>query len=429
MNPGRPGIPLLKMPKSGGGPPGPVGDDDDPDGDDDFDEDDDELTDKALMRKLKQVLGGKSSTTKEADHIKIPSFPQPENYRNWKIRVRDAVRAASSKPDKAFSWINKVWVEGQTIEGLVSPEGFTTLDAKLLAALSSIATGEFARKVDTFKEKESQKDRYFSTNIKHGATYSLSDLFNVKMKGKTFLSNWDSVTIGVTHLPEATVLETLFYQQVKNHRAIAHDIEEYHRAEEGSPKHCYQFLYDAVRRHLMRGRLEDNRGRIAASVGGAKTSAPAADARTPFILRGFCVQWNKGGCSKENCPFKHEVPKKREKNATKSPRGRSQSRGREKKDTSKIPRKFWKAGRCKRGDKCEFSHEGQQRPRKATPARSPSRDSQRSDKSKKDKRRRKKGDRSQSRGSSGSRKSGGSRSSKGSRGPKGSAGKATPAAV
>ena len=445
IDPGRPGIPLLKIPKSGGGPPGPPGDDSDPDGGDDFDDDDDELTDKALMRKLKQVLGGKSNTMKEADHIKIPSFPQPENYRNWKIRVRDAVRAASSKPDKAFSWINKVWVEGQTIEGLASPDGFTTLDAKLLAALSSVATGEFARKVDTFKEKEPQKDRpvrgrqvllmmheYFSTNIKHGATYSLSDLFNVKMKGdklKTFLSNWDSVTTGVTHLPETTVLETLFYQQVKNHRAIAHDIEEYHRAEEGSSKHCYQFLYDAVRRHLMRERLEDNRGRIAASVGGAKTSAPAADARTPFIPRGFCVQWNKGGCSKENCPYKHEVPKKREKSATKSPRGRSQSRGKEKRDTSKIARKFWKAGRCKRGDKCEFSHEGQQRPRKATPARSPSRDSQKSDKSKKDKRRKKKGDRSQSRGSSGSRKSGGSRSSKGSRGSRGSAGKSTPAAV
>ena len=146
-NPGRPGIPLLKIPKSGGGPPGPPGGDSDPDGGDDFDDDDDELTDKALMKKLKQVLGGKSSTTKEADYIKIPSFPQPENYRNWKIRVRDAVRAASSKPDKAFSWINKVWIEGQTIEGLASPDGFTTLDAKLLAALSSIATGEFARKV------------------------------------------------------------------------------------------------------------------------------------------------------------------------------------------------------------------------------------------------------------------------------------------
>ena len=104
-----------------------------------------------------QVLGGKR-ISKEAGHIKIPSFPQPESYRDWKIRVRDAVRAASSKPDKAFSWINKVWTEGQTIEGLASAEGFTTLDAKLLAALSSIGIGEFPRKVNTFKEQESMKD-------------------------------------------------------------------------------------------------------------------------------------------------------------------------------------------------------------------------------------------------------------------------------
>ena len=296
-----------------------------------------------ISMKIKQVLGGKSSTAKEADHIKIPSFPQPESYRNWKIRVRDAVRAASSKPDKAFSWINKVWVEGQTIDGLASPEGLTTLDAKLLAALSSIVTGEFARKVDTFKEKESMKDRpvrgrqallmkheYFSTNIKHGAAYSLSDLFNVKMKGdnlKTFLSNWDSVA----------VLETLFYQQVKNHRAIAHDIEEYHPAEEVSSKHCYQFLYDAVRRHLMReNTIGDG---LPLVVPNHPLQLPMRELLSSPGVFAF-VQWNKGGCSKENCPYKHKVPKKREKSATKSPSGRSQSRGREKKDASKIACKF-----------------------------------------------------------------------------------------
>ena len=79
---------------------------------------------------------------------------------------------------------------------LVGPEGFTTLDAKLLSALSNICSGEFARKVNTFKE-ESAADRpvrgrqvllmmddFFSTNIKHGATYSLKYLFAVKLKGE-----------------------------------------------------------------------------------------------------------------------------------------------------------------------------------------------------------------------------------------------------
>ena len=53
---------------------------------------------------------------------------------------------------------------------------------------------------------------YFSTNIKHGATYSLSDLFNVRMEGdnlKTFLTNWDSVTtLTLTHSPTLTLTHT-----------------------------------------------------------------------------------------------------------------------------------------------------------------------------------------------------------------------------
>ena len=68
-------------------------------------------------------------------------------------------------------------------------------------------------------------------------------------------------------------------------------------------------------------------------------------------------------------------------------RGRSTSR--EGKDKSKITCKYWKAGRCKRGSDCEFSHAGKQKPRKATPARSGSRSSRGSDKKdkrKKDKR-------------------------------------------
>ena len=56
-----------------------------------------------------------------------------------------------------------------------------TLDAKLLSALTNIVTGDFARKVDTYKEIETTNQRYvrgrqvllmmhdhFSTNTKHG---------------------------------------------------------------------------------------------------------------------------------------------------------------------------------------------------------------------------------------------------------------------
>ena len=220
---------------------------------------------------------------------------------------------------------------------------------------------------------------HFSTNMKHGSTYALQDLFSVHLKGenlKTFISNWDQVLAGIVKVPEESVLETLFYNQVKNCKAIAHDLNEYHRADEGTEKRKYDFLVSAVRRHLDRERLETNRERVARNLSGtAKPSAPAVEGKVGFIPRGYCVKWNKGGCTNENCTFKHEVPSKRTpstKPKRDSSRGRSPSRTQSPKGKGKKKECiFWKRGRCERGDKCNFSHNGPAgKPRQATPARS-----------------------------------------------------------
>ena len=167
-----------------GGGPGDGGDD----GDDDGDESD--SSDKRFIRRMRAMFGSSSDQSndrnkvKEADTIKVPAFPHAESYRNWRIRTREAVMSASTNPDKAFDWISETWKEGQTIEALRNVGKFTTLDAELLSALTNIPTGDFARKVDTYKETEASNHRYvrgrqvlfmmhehFSTNIKHGATY------------------------------------------------------------------------------------------------------------------------------------------------------------------------------------------------------------------------------------------------------------------
>ena len=130
--------------------------------------------------------------------------------------------SASTDPDKAFDWISETWAEGRTMDQLCDVGKFNTLDAKLLSALTNILTGDFARKVDTFKETEAANKRYvrgrqvlhmlhdhFSTNIKHGATYALQDLFSVKLKGdnlRSFISNWDQVIAGIPKVPEISVL-------------------------------------------------------------------------------------------------------------------------------------------------------------------------------------------------------------------------------
>ena len=62
---------------------------------------------------------------------------------------------------------------------------------------------------------------------------------------------------------------------------------------------------EAVRRHLDRERLETNRERVARNLSeAAKASTPAVGEKAGFIPRGYCVKWNKGGCSVENCPYK-----------------------------------------------------------------------------------------------------------------------------
>ena len=54
---------------------------------------------------------------KEADSLRLSEFPTPETYRAWKTATRE-FRAASDRPDAAFTWVNKVsadpYVQGAT---------------------------------------------------------------------------------------------------------------------------------------------------------------------------------------------------------------------------------------------------------------------------------------------------------------------------
>ena len=54
------------------------------------DDSDDDGTDKDEKPKNKP---------KEAEKTVFPKFPLPEQYRNWRIRVREAVVAASVQPE------------------------------------------------------------------------------------------------------------------------------------------------------------------------------------------------------------------------------------------------------------------------------------------------------------------------------------------
>ena len=60
------------------------------------------------------------------------------------------------------------------------------------------------------------------------------------------------VLSGLSRAPDLDVLEYCYFQQVKGFRPLSEDIAHYNREEEGSKDHSYEFLYDAVNRHLKR---------------------------------------------------------------------------------------------------------------------------------------------------------------------------------
>ena len=160
-------------------------------------------------------LGSSSDPTtervrvKEGDRVHIPRFPKPEQHRNWRIKVRDAVVATSDQPEKAFEWVEATWVPGQTVEVLRDS------DAKLASALTNVLEGDLARQA-IFKEQEAKEKRYargrqilfmnhkhFSTNIKHVAIYDFEDLISVQLINedlKNCLTRWDSVIAGMNNL-------------------------------------------------------------------------------------------------------------------------------------------------------------------------------------------------------------------------------------
>ena len=76
----------------------------------------------SLVSALKAAIGKKDDDdkprVKEAETIRLPGFPNPESYGSWKISVREAVRAASDRPDEAFNWVQEVYEKTATSEAL-----------------------------------------------------------------------------------------------------------------------------------------------------------------------------------------------------------------------------------------------------------------------------------------------------------------------
>ena len=184
------------------------------------------MLDAAKLLKPDKTSDEDKPKVKEAEVVKLPDFPNPETYRSWKTATREAVRAASDRPDDTFKWILEVYETGVGHDRLRDPSIFLTLDTKILAALTKVAKGELARQILNFREAEAMAGRavrgrqvllmfeqHFKTNEAAGSLYSVEGLLKVALHGDdltTFLYNWDSVVAGLSHKPHETTLRDIF---------------------------------------------------------------------------------------------------------------------------------------------------------------------------------------------------------------------------
>ncbi|CAE7938904.1 Pacrg, partial [Symbiodinium necroappetens] len=253
-----------------------------------------ESSHESLVSALKAAIGKTDDDkpkTKEAESIRFPDFPNPESYRSWKIAVREAVRAASDKPDEAFNWVQEVYERTATNESLRGK--FLTLDTKILNALSRVAKGELNRQIINYKESEAilfMFEQFFKANEAAGSLYSVEDLLKVKLNRddlSTFIHNWESVIAGLNHQPEETTLRDILLRELRNSHKLKFDLEVYDRAKEGEEKHTYGYLVKCVKELLERERTRSNRTAIARAHG-ARYGAPAFEEkpRAPSTPRG-----------------------------------------------------------------------------------------------------------------------------------------------
>ena len=332
---------------------------------------------KMIKKQLRKASKPEGNRPKEADRVIVPKFPNPEAYRNWRIRVRDAVTAASSKPDEAFKWVEEVWAETKVIENLADSGKFATLDAKLMSALTNVIDGDLSRQLDIFKENEAKKGihakgrqalwmihKHFSTSQKHGAIYDLEDLMAVQMVNddlKGFVSRWDAVIAGMREDPGTRWKEAYFHNAVKRFKPLEHDLAIYDRAPEGDAHRTYDFLIKSARDYLERKRLEKMRNANKRAISGKTRDAAAAPPRasTPGGGQvGICFDFQKGKCTRgDNCKYRHEKVKGGEKGKGKGGKSRSPSRTRSLSPGSRQEIcKFFAAGTCRRGKDCAFKH-------------------------------------------------------------------------
>jgi len=81
----------------------------------------------------------------------------------------------------------------------------------------------------------------------------VEDFMAVNMRANDaceFVTNWEAVLSGMAEKPADELLEVLLLTQLRTCSGMSYDLAEYDRKPPGSPEHCCEYLYSALKRMI-----------------------------------------------------------------------------------------------------------------------------------------------------------------------------------
>jgi hypothetical protein len=349
---------------------------------------------------------------KEGEKISLLQYPTLPQLLAWKQNTRAEVVAVSGMGQKAFTWITRAEDPEVSIEELMNPGDFESLDAKFAAAIGKIMKGEAGRRMAQRVNDASKKGimltgramyhyllQDFEVSLERGAITGYASLKAVTWCGddnlETFRLNWEQVEAALVDDVPENIRMQMYYDQIKDSKKLSQEIGYFNRLSKTHEDKTLKYLKDSLQNCIDRERDERNQKGLEAAMKPKKEAAAVsqekkkeekkkqAEAEKKKLkeaerkktekaaaavsskeesktAKGFCFDYQKGKCSRENCQYKHEMDpssqkKKKEKPAARAPtpEGNRTKSKKEKKDT---PCKFFQKGACSLGDACEYSH-------------------------------------------------------------------------
>jgi len=316
---------------------------------------------------------------KELDEVKgIPAYPTTAEFAGWKRETRYAVAAASVQPEVALHHVMQAEKWTGDILSLPRRAEFQTLEVKFGKALKSTLRGDVRREVANLEERVLREQgrllngteiyswivRQFKRDLKLARPQVLKEISLVKLGAgrnalRNFKAKWDAaverlVDIGSSKESDQEILYMYFKDQFMQSNDMTDSVAKVNRSPASSSVHSYQWMYQAVEARLETMRLHTQEvERVAAykvdspspmtpgveTVKGQGKSNPNRDTSKEACKR----MLKEGKCEFEGrCWFSHD----------KAVLDTARKKGK-----GKIMCKHFAAGKCLKGDRCDFSHE------------------------------------------------------------------------